>query len=225
MKTISLSLLSMPDNHLSQFTDTLREIEEYWRECKNIDKSKVQLGWHFDIMDGKYVDNISMCPQLLQACMQTVMLPYDLHFMVSSLTPYSKILELNQQRLDNVFVHLGTEAAREIPVQCLTFNPDERLHPQLVNICSKVLLMSVYPGKGGQKYISCNSKIEDLIQYNQRNGKKVEISVDGGVNLDTIEDCKQADKVIVGSAAMAYLTHGMQAFMDFLAKFADLYVD
>jgi ribulose-phosphate 3-epimerase len=225
MKTIALSILNMPENQLSSFTDVLRRVEEAWNECKSIDKSKVQLAWHFDIMDGRYVDNISMCPQLLQACMRTIMLPYDLHFMTYTLRPYKSVMELNQNKVDNVFVHLGTESAREIPVQCLTFNPDERLHPQLIAMCSKVLLMSVYPGKGGQKYISCNSKIEDLIEYNRRNQRNIEISVDGGVNLDTIEDCKQADKVIIGSTAMNHLYYGTQSLMDFLAKFADLYVD
>ena len=236
MKTISLSILSMSDVSLANFGETVRNIEFLCKQVKQTVKSlgaDINFSWHIDIMDGQYIpDTISICPQMLRQIAMTATMPVDLHFMTMSIRPYVKAIEAfdnSLSKINEIQVHLLTDAidellSNDLPALskytgAITFNPNEQLASALLDCTDSVLLMSVVPGKGGQSYIPVDGKIKDVKQYDAG----IRIAVDGGVNADTVENCKDADTIIIGSAAMKAYDNGN--FKDFMLDIARKFLD
>ena len=167
---------------------------------------------HVDVMDGHFVPNITIGPQIARAVHDVTTLPVDVHLMISD--PDLYIAEFAQAGASIITVHVEActhlqrtlTAIRELGTQAgVVLNPATPLSSieWVLEVTDMVLLMSVNPGFGGQKFIPNSlDKIRALRKMIDDRGLEVLIQVDGGVNLTTIADvvAAGADVVVAGSA-------------------------
>lgn len=164
---------------------------------------------HLDIMDGHFVPNLSFGPGLVKSLRPITKQFFDVHLMLEN--PLEYIDAFADAGADGITIHL--EAASDIGeciskikehgLKCgIAINPDtdaEGVVPYLNDI-DMVLVMSVFPGYGGQKYIeSVNSKISFI---REKMGDDFHIEVDGGVNKENIASVYGlgADVIVAGTA-------------------------
>ena len=184
------------------------ELEE---TIKRIDESNADY-IHVDMMDGNFVEASNFGPQDIKKMFKKTTKPLDIHMMVSSPNKYVK----DFAKMKNVaYLTLHAEGHRR-PIDVinmirhtdmkvgLAINPEtkvSRIIP-LLNHVDQVLVMSVKPGKGGQKFMDdVLYKVETLKDIREQNGYHYIISIDGGVNNETAKLCKEAgvDMVVSGS--------------------------
>lgn len=164
---------------------------------------------HLDIMDGHFVPNLSFGPGLVSAIRPITKQFFDVHLMLDN--PEEYIDTFANAGADGITIHL--EGTKDMPL-CISkikdlglkvgiaINPDtdvQGLVPYLKDI-DMVLVMSVFPGYGGQKYIeNVNSKISFL---RKEMGPEFHIEVDGGINKENIADVYKlgADVIVAGTA-------------------------
>ena len=167
---------------------------------------------HLDIMDGHFVPNLTFGPPVVAAIRKVTKLPLDVHLMVTN--PAELVEQFAAAGADWLTVHVETEPhlhrlvnrIRELGVKpAVTLNPATPVG-QLDEILSEVdmvLVMSVNPGFGGQKFIPASlKKISRLKEKLNQIGRPVLIEVDGGVNEATAPLLVQAgvDVLVAGSA-------------------------
>lgn len=173
-----------------------------------------KLEWiHLDIMDGNFVPNISFGPQVIKDLRKrNDTLFFDTHLMLARPDKYiEKFIDAGSQL---VTIHIepdydvaGTlKRIRELGCQAgISLNPDtpvERILPLLDSV-DLVLVMSVFPGFGGQSFIeSVLPKIETLAREREARGLNFRIEVDGGVDSRTAPLCLAAgaDTLVAGTA-------------------------
>jgi ribulose-phosphate 3-epimerase len=167
---------------------------------------------HVDVMDGHFVPNITIGPPVVQCIKRAADLPLDVHLMIEN--PDAYVADFAKAGSDWITVHSEAsvhlnrtlQLIRECgahPAVCL--NPSTPLShlDYVLEYVDMVLLMSVNPGFGGQRFIpNVLQKIERLKRTITERGLNVLIEVDGGVNLDTIGSVARAgaDIFVAGSA-------------------------
>lgn len=166
---------------------------------------------HIDIMDGHFVPNITFGPPLVKAIRKQSGLIFDCHLMVTN--PLKFIPAFAEAGADIITVHVEAEddtaqclqAIKACGKKCgIVLNPDtpaEAAELYLDDV-DMVLLMSVYPGFGGQKYIpAVTAKIKALKE--KIGDREIDLEIDGGINLETIRQAAEAGaNVIVGGTAV-----------------------
>ena len=167
---------------------------------------------HVDVMDGHFVPNITIGPLVVEAVQRITHLPLDVHLMISDPDRYIEKFACAGASLISVHAEVCTHlnrtlsAIRGLGAQCgVVLNPATPISAidWVLEYTDLVLVMSVNPGFGGQKFIpNCLSKISALRKIINDRGLDVLIEVDGGVNLDTIADVHDAgaDALVAGSA-------------------------
>lgn len=167
---------------------------------------------HLDIMDGHFVPNLTFGPPVVAAIRKISKLPLDVHLMVSN--PAALVEQFAEAGADYLTVHVETEPhlhrlvnrIRELGVKpAVTLNPATSvdLLDEILSEVDMVLVMSVNPGFGGQKFIPASlDKIRRLRQKLKRLDRQVLIEVDGGVNQATAPQLIEAgvDVLVAGSA-------------------------
>ncbi|MBD3286868.1 ribulose-phosphate 3-epimerase [candidate division WOR-3 bacterium] len=166
--------------------------------------------FHLDVMDGHFVPNISFGPPVTKHIRTLTRLPLRAHLMISDPVKYAP--DFAETGADEILYHIEVADEETLPKLLelgkpigVTLNPDTDLrsiYPILPQL-SQVLLMSVFPGFGGQKFIPKTLfRISNLRREIEMQKLSVPISVDGGVNPDTAEGVREAgaDILIVGSA-------------------------
>ena len=167
---------------------------------------------HLDIMDGHFVPNLTFGPPVVAAIRKISKLPLDVHLMVSN--PAALVEQFAEAGADYLTVHVETEPhlhrlvnrIRELGVKpAVTLNPATSvdLLDEILSEVDMVLVMSVNPGFGGQKFIPASlDKIRRLRQKMNRLDRQVLIEVDGGVNQVTAPQLIEAgvDVLVAGSA-------------------------
>ena len=167
---------------------------------------------HVDMMDGIFVENANFTVQDLKKMFKNTKKKLDVHMMVCSPNKYVK----DFAKMPNVeYLTLHTEShrrpidvinmIRHTPLKVgLAINPETKVShivPMLSHL-DQVLVMSVKPGKGGQKFMEeILYKIETLKELREQNGYHYVINVDGGINEETAKLVKEAgaDMVVSGS--------------------------
>ncbi len=159
---------------------------------------------HIDIMDGKFVSNVSDMLNL-----PTLNSKRDVHLMVYDVKNYVDIykkynpefITFHIEALDNIREMIDYIHSLNIKVG-LSIKPNtsvDSIIPYL-GIIDLVLVMSVEPGKGGQKFIpESEDKINELYTIREKYGYHYLIEVDGGINIESKDNCKNADILVVGS--------------------------
>lgn len=167
---------------------------------------------HCDIMDGAFVPNLTFGPMVVSAVNRCTDVPLDVHLMIRNPDPI--IPEFITSGADYVTVHAEevihlhrtVSMIRELGAKPgIAINPATPLCmvEEILPFVSLVLVMSVNPGFGGQKFISTSlDKIQRLNTLRQRHNYDFLIEVDGGVNEDTITQLSEAgcDVFVAGSA-------------------------
>ena len=167
---------------------------------------------HFDVMDNHYVPNLTFGPMVCQAIRPITAVPIDVHLMVKPVA--RMVTEFARAGADIITFH--PEATEHIHRTCamvrelgckvgLAFNPATPLHylEHLMEDIDLVLIMSVNPGFGGQKFIPGSlTKIRSARKRIDASGRDVRLEVDGGINVDNIAAVAAAgaDTFVAGSA-------------------------
>lgn len=167
---------------------------------------------HIDVMDGSFVPNISFGAPIMKSIRELSTLVFDVHLMIEE--PGRYIEDFVKAGADMITVHY--EADRHIDrtinyIKSFNVKAGVALNPgtpvslieDLIPNLDMVLIMSVNPGFGGQKYISyCGNKIKQVKELAEKYNKELYIQVDGGVCADNIKEVVQcgANSVVAGSA-------------------------
>lgn len=167
---------------------------------------------HIDVMDGQFVPNITYGPIIVEACKRVSKLKMDVHLMIEK--PDLMIPDFAKAGADYISVHAEacTHLHRSLQlIRSLGVKAGVALNPAtpissikwIVDQLDFVLVMSVNPGFGGQKFIQSSiDKISALSALLKEHGSDAIIQVDGGVNMETIRTIHQAGATsfVAGSA-------------------------
>ena len=165
---------------------------------------------HIDVMDGKFVEDTQINTiEKITTLANTSDKQLDIHLMVEN--PLEYIQKLDNKNIKYIIFHLEIQEDIEMLIQeikakgylpGIAINPEtniEKLIPYL-NQIDLILIMSVKPGRGGQKFIPTTvDKIAKLKKIIQENKLNILIEVDGGINNQTIKDVKNIDIAVAGS--------------------------
>lgn len=198
MIKIAPSLLSADFLELGKQIDTLK-------------KCGIEL-IHFDVMDGMFVPNISFGIPVLKSLKKKSPLPFDVHLMIEQPSRYiddfidagSDIITIHyeaEKHLDRTLNYIKSKGAKA-GIAINPGTPVSNLY-NLIEIADLVLVMTVNPGFGGQKYIKyCSDKVRDVRSLSKKAGVNTLIEVDGGIDASTISDADNcgADFAVAGSA-------------------------
>ena len=154
---------------------------------------------HVDVMDGHFVPNLTMGPSIIKALRKYTKLPFDVHLMISPVHKYIRdyadagadIITIHPEATENL-----EESIRHIKILNkkvgVSLNPETKtdLIISLLNEIDLVLIMSVNPGFGGQKFMpEVLEKIKKLSKIQDERNLNFDIEIDGGINF---ENCKKA---------------------------------
>ena len=167
---------------------------------------------HFDVMDGNFVPNMSFGPSVCAAIRPLTRLPIDVHLMVEH--PADWVEPFSKAGADVITIHVEADRHMHRTLSLIhdhgkkagvVLNPGTPVSfaSEVLPYCDVVLLMSVNPGFGGQKFIpTIPTKIAALRQMIDDRGLSTEIEVDGGVNDETAKLCVDAGATVLvaGSA-------------------------
>ena len=167
---------------------------------------------HIDIMDGVFVPNLSFGPPVLQYVAKLCNKPLDVHLMVVNPMNYLDAVKSLGARIMNIHYEAETHLHRAVMqikeagmMAGVTLNPSTpvMMLKDIIADLDLVLLMSVNPGFGGQKFIHHTvEKVRELRELIEATGSKAIIEVDGGVNVETgklLADAG-ADALVAGNA-------------------------
>ncbi len=166
---------------------------------------------HCDVMDGHFVPNITFGPMVIEAVKKCVSIPLDVHLMISDPAKYasdfcsagSDILTFHAEAVSDVPELL--EKIRSQGVKAgVAVNPDKPVSLFLDHLAGmdQVLIMTVYAGFGGQKFMAeMMGKVSEIHQAVKNAGLNIDIQVDGGVNGETAAICARngANVLVAGS--------------------------
>ena len=197
-KMLAPSLLSADFGNLARDIDIINSSRADWL--------------HIDIMDGVFVPNISFGFPVLEYVKRLSKKPLDVHLMIVEPNKFIQECKNIGAMMMNVHyeacthLHRTITAIRQAGMKAgVTLNPHTpvELLEDIVNEVDLVLIMSVNPGFGGQKFIeNTYSKVARLRSMIERKGSKALIEVDGGVNLDNAANIYRAgaDVLVAGNA-------------------------
>jgi len=157
---------------------------------------------HFDVMDGHFVPNLSLGIPVLESLRKATRLPLDVHLMIEQ--PEEYIEDFIRAGADRVLVHQEATAHLDRALEMIRENGAQAgavINPatpvamlsEVLDKVDTVLVMSVNPGFGGQKFIpNAFEKIRQLNQWRARYNVAFRIEVDGGVDLENAAELAQA---------------------------------
>lgn len=168
---------------------------------------------HFDVMDGKFVSNKNITVSELPKLIDNVKKKIDIHFMVSN--PDKYIEKICYYNIEYITIHYEIKNLEDYidKIKNYGFKVGIAIKPEtdiekiyyLLDKINLVLIMSVEPGKSGQKFIDVSDKINKLKQEIINRKLNVKISVDGGINEEVLTYVKEADILVSSSFILSDL--------------------
>ncbi|MBO4724978.1 MAG: ribulose-phosphate 3-epimerase [Firmicutes bacterium] len=167
---------------------------------------------HVDVMDGHFVPNISFGAAVMKSLTGKTKLPFDVHLMITDpdkyapefVTPQTEYITIHQEA--TIHLHRSIQAVKNLGVKVgVALNPATPVSTleNVLGDIDMVLIMSVNPGFGGQKFIPVAlEKVKKLAEMRKAMGLNFDIEVDGGVTLDNVADVASAgaNLLVAGSA-------------------------
>ena len=148
---------------------------------------------HVDVMDGHFVPNLTIGPPVIKRLRNCTKLPFDVHLMISPVHKYiedfakagADIITIHPEATDNLLKSIKhiKDLKKKVGI---SLNPNTKIElvEKFLDKVDLILIMSVYPGFGGQKFIPKTiKKIMDIKQIKEKNNYKFDIEVDGGINF------------------------------------------
>ena len=150
---------------------------------------------HVDVMDGHFVPNLTIGPPVIKSLRKYTKLPFDVHLMIDPVNKYIKdysdagadIITFHPEATNNLLETINSIKSLNKKVG-ISLNPNTELKviKEHLDKIYLVLIMSVYPGFGGQKFINeVIKKIKDLDQIRKDRKLNFKIEIDGGINFET----------------------------------------
>jgi len=199
--------------------------------CMNLTKfsedisylNQVVDGYHVDIMDGHYVNNMTLSPWFIEQLQRITSVPIDAHLMVTNPEEYVEaLLDLNVDSISIHAEHLNGQAFRindQIKKQNKKFgvvlNPESSFETikDFIQHVNLVTIMTVDPGFAGQPFIEASlKKIRFLADYKKENDLNYEIQIDGSCNKQTYRSLQEAgaDILVLGSSGLFGLSDDIE---------------
>ena len=182
-------------------------------EIQNLEKAKADL-IHIDVMDGHFVPNITIGPEVINKLKKYTSLPFDVHLMISPVHEF--ITNFAEAGADIITIH--PEATDDLVASIkkikslnkkagVSLNPETSIDKVLpvLKMIDLVLIMSVNPGFGGQKFIKETlEKVKSLRKQIDEQGLKTQIEIDGGINFENAKIAKMAGVDILVSGTTIF---------------------
>ena len=167
---------------------------------------------HIDVMDGHFVPNLTFGPVVIQSIRRFTKIPFDVHLMIEPVDQFiesyvkagadiitvhaeaTKHLDRTLNLIKSKGVKCGVSLVPSTPAWVLEY---------VLDIVDLVLVMTVNPGFGGQKFIPSQlKKIQQIRAMINKSGREIDLEVDGGINVETAKACiaAGADVLVAGSA-------------------------
>tara|TARA_Y100000590_G_scaffold462146_1_gene625513 strand:+ start:50 stop:709 length:660 start_codon:yes stop_codon:yes gene_type:complete len=186
-------------------------------EIENLEKANADL-IHIDVMDGHFVPNITIGPEVISKLRKYTSLPFDVHLMISPVDKYIK--NFADAGADIITIH--PEATEDLSnsikkIKALNKKAGVSLNPEtsvnkvmpVLNLIDLVLIMSVNPGFGGQKFMKETLEKVKILRK-EIDSKKInaEIEIDGGINFENAVLAKNAGVDILVSGTTIFKENG-----------------
>ena len=170
---------------------------------------------HWDVMDGVFVPNLTIGPDIVKSCRSFADIMFEAHLMVVNADEMAPLYVDAGCEVVMVHAEACTHLHRSLDnIQKLGAKSGVVLNPHtpadtirhVLDVTDHVLIMTVNPGFGGQTYIPLVAKIEAVKQMVDAGGHDIDIEVDGGINAETIKECAAAgvNVFVSGSALFRY---------------------
>ena len=189
------------------------DFSQLGNEITRLEKSGADM-IHVDVMDGHFVPNLTIGPPVIKNLRNYTKLPFDVHLMISPVHKYIKdyaeagadIITIHPEATDDLDESINLIKKHNKKVG-LSLNPNTEIkviEKNLSNI-DLVLVMSVHPGFGGQKFMpEVLSKIETLKSFRNNHNLKYDIEVDGGINFSNSKEVIKAGANILVSGTTIF---------------------
>ena len=186
-------------------------------EIQNLEKAKADL-IHIDVMDGHFVPNITIGPEVIKKLRKYTSLPFDVHLMISPVHNFIKsfadagadIITIHPEATNNL-----VDSIKEIKSYNkkagVSLNPETSVDKviSVLNLIDLVLVMSVNPGFGGQKFMSETlEKVKILRKEIDTKKFKTQIEIDGGINIENSKNAIKAGVDIIVSGTTIFKENG-----------------
>lgn len=187
---------------------------------------------HLDVMDGLFVPSISLGMPVIKSLRKATDVVFDTHLMINEPIRYiddfveagSDIITFHLEATDKVEETINKIKAAKVKAG-IVINPEtpvEAIKPYL-SMVDMVLIMSVHPGFGGQKYIpEATDKIRQARNFIDKAGYNIDLEVDGGVNLSNVKEVLEAgaNVIVAGSAVFGNnITDSVKGFLKYFEEF------
>ena len=169
---------------------------------------------HVDVMDGHFVPNITIGPPVIKALRNKTSLPFDVHLMISPVHKYIKdfanagadIITIHPEATPNLQESIDEIRSFKKKVG-ISLNPDTKIDivEDYLDKVDLILIMSVYPGFGGQKFISdVLEKVKSLKNLKDKKKLNFDIEVDGGINFSNFKSVIDAGANVLVSGTTIF---------------------
>ncbi len=170
------------------------DFSQLGKDIKRLEESGADM-IHVDVMDGHFVPNLTIGPPVIKSLRKYTKLPFDVHLMIDPVHKYIKaysdagadIITFHPEATDNILetINLIKSLGKKVGI---SLNPDTRINTieKHLDQIDLILIMSVYPGFGGQTFIKeVVKKIKDLDKIREDKKLNFKIEIDGGINFET----------------------------------------
>lgn len=170
--------------------------------------------FHIDVMDGKFVPNFTLGPDLIKRLREFTEKPFDVHLMVDKPEDYLNLFI--ESGADMISVHAEATNHLQRTLQTIkdkglkagvAINPATSIHDieYVLDVVDYITVMTVNPGFAGQKFVPLmNKKLKDLTNLINENGYKIDIQVDGNIGYETIPNVLKngANMLVCGTSSL-----------------------